>query len=351
MLRTDVDKAVEEAAAKLRQTAVPPVRRWVLEYVLWKEPTNPALAKAIEECKTYRPFIKLLESQRPDGTWPVSTPRRVEEEAGPGPPYGWTQRIMVRNLYMLFEYWATRDMGHINEALELLLSWQDEDGFIRGPDIDDIPKPYNHGLMLGVFLKFGMKGDPRVEKFLQALLSMQRHDGGWNIPYLQDMKYLPEYKFMRRDDFLRLKIEGKLPEYNASDYYDVPSCIWTTLGALRGISMYRSLSGEERIRKGAEFVLERFFKRNHHMSYYHSEHNWTMLKFPTYYGSGLTALDTIVHMGFGPDDQRLDKPIKWLLNARSKDGLWHRSERPHPLDDQWISLVSLEILGHFRDMF
>ncbi|MGD9962682.1 MAG: hypothetical protein AB7S97_02110 [Thermoplasmata archaeon] len=351
MLRTEVDKAVEGTAAKLNQTAVPPVRRWVLEYVLWKEKTDPALTRAIEECKTYRPLLKLLESQRPDGTWPISTPRRIEEEAGPGPPYGWTQITMVRNLYMLFEYWATRDMGHIEDSLELLLSWQGEDGLIRGPERDDIPRPYNYGLTLGAFLKFGMKGDMRVERLLQGLLKLQRHDGGWNIPYIQDMRYLPDYKYMKRDEFLRLKVEGRLPDYDPSDYEDVPSCIWTTLGALRGISMYRSLTGEKRVKKAAEFVLDRFFKRNHHSSYYMSEHNWTMLKFPTYYGSGLTALDTLVHLGFGPEDERMEKPIKWLLGARAKDGLWHRSERPHPLDDQWISLVSLEILGQFRDLY
>ncbi len=351
MLRVEVDKAVEETAAKLNQMAVPPVRRWILEYVLWKESNDAALMRAVEECKTYRPFVKLLESQRPDGTWPISTPRRIEEEAGPGPPYGWTHRIVVRNLYMLFEYWATRDMGHIEKSLELLLGWQGDDGFIRGPDTDGIPKAYHQGLTLGVLLKFGMKGDMRMERLLQALLKMQRHDGGWNIPYIQDMKYLPEYRFMKREEFMRLKAEGKLPPYDPSDYDDIPSCVWTTLSALRGISIYRSLNGEKRIKKAAEFVLDRFFKRNYHSSYYLSENNWTMLKFPTYYGSGLTALDTLVHMGFGPDDERMEKPIRWLLNARSKDGLWHRSERPHPIDDQWISLVSLEILGHFRDRY
>lgn len=351
MLKTDVEKAVDLTAAKLNQMAVPPVRRWILEYVLWKEPTDPALARAVEESKTYRPLLKLLETQRKDGTWPISAPRKAEEDAGPGPPYGWTHKTVVRNLYMLFEYWATRDMGHIEESLELLLSWQDEKGFIRGPETDGIPRPYSNGLAIGVLIKFGMKGDMRLERALQWLLKAQRQDGGWNIPYVQDMKYLPEYKYMKREEFLRMIASGKVQEYDPSDYYDTPSCIWTTLGALRGISMYRSLNGERNVKRAAEFVLERFFKRNHHSSFYQSERNWTMLKFPTYYGSGLTALDTLVHLGLGPDDERMEKPIRWLLNSRAKDGLWHRSERPHPIDDQWISLVCLEILGHFRDMY
>jgi hypothetical protein len=242
-------------------------------------------------------------------------------------------------------------MGHIEDSLELLLSWQDEEGFIKGPERDKRPRPYHCGLTLGVLMKFGMKGDMRVERLLQWLLRMQRHDGGWNISYLQDMRYRPEFKYMRLEEFLRLVAEGNVPRYDPADYDDIPSCIWTTLGVLRGVSLYRSLNGEKRIKKAAEFVLDRFFMRNYHPSFYQSGANWTMLKFPTYYGSGLTALDTLVHMGFGPNDERMDKPIRWLLNARSKDGLWHRSERPHPIDDQWISLVCLEILGHYQDMY
>jgi len=351
MLRKDVERAVDETAAKLNQMAVPPIRRWILEYVLWKEWNAPALQRVVEECKTYRPLTKLLETQNPDGTWPLPTARKAEEDTGPGPPYGWTHIIMVRNLYMLFEYWATREEGHINNALERLLSWQDPKGFIRGPGRDGIPRPYHNGLELGVLVKFGLKGDARVEKLVDWIMSMQRHDGGWNIPYIQDMRYRPEFKYMKLDDFMQLVDEGAVPEYDPADYDDIPSCIWSTLGVLRGLSMHRSLEKTPRVRKAAEFVLDRFFMRNAHPTFYQSGKNWTMLKFPTYNGSGLTALDTVVHMGFGPDDERTEKPIRWLLSTRSKDGLWHRSKRPHPIDDQWVSLVCLEILGAYRDMY
>ncbi len=351
MLKKEIEKAVDDTSAKLNQMAVPPVRRWVLEYVLWKEANDPELQRVVEECRTYRPMLKLLETQNPDGTWPIPRARRVEEDAGPGPPYGWTNTTMVRNLYMLFEYWATRDMGNMERALEHILGWQADEGYIRGPEPDMVPRPYHNGLTLGVLLKFGMKGDMRVERLLQWLLKVQRHDGGWNIPYMQDMRYRPEFKYTRLDEFMALVTQGKVPEYDPSDYDDIPSCTWSTLGVLRGISLYRSLNGEARIRKAADFVLDRFFTRNAHASFYMSGKNWTMLKFPTYSGSGLTALDTLVHMGHGPNDERMEKPIRWLLSVRSKDGLWHRSERPHPIDDQWISLVCLEILGHFRDMY
>lgn len=351
MLRKEVEQAVDEAVARLNQMAVPPIRRWILEYILWKERSDPVLNRVIEECKTYRPMTKLLETQNQDGTWPIPASRRTAEGGEAGGPFGWTHITMVRNLYMLFEYWATREMGHIEDSLETLLSWQDPEGFIRGPEADGVPRPYHDGLELGVLVKFGMKDDERVQRLLDWLVSLQRHDWGWNVPYFQDMKYRPEYRFMRIDEFTRLIQEGKVPDHDPAEYEDIPSCIWTTLGVLRGISMNDDLAREPRFRKAAEFILDRFFTRNYHPSFYQSGKNWTMLKFPTYYGSGLTALDTLIHLGFGPDDERMEKPIKWVLNSRSKDGLWHRSERPHPIDDQWISLVCLEILGHYRDLY
>ena len=99
--------------------------------------------------------------------------------------------------------------------------------------------------------------------------------------------------------------------------------------------------------KGAEFFLDRFFQRNYHSVFYKSEANWTMLKYPTYFGSGLCALDILTYMGFGPDDPRMDKPIRWLLGARSKDGFWHRFERPQPVTDQWITVIALSALSRY----
>jgi hypothetical protein len=357
MMKQEIEKVVSESTAKLNQMAIPPVKRWVLEYVLGHDPTEPILRQVIEDCKVFPPMLRVLGKQRPDGTWPIPPSRKALEDAGPGPPYGWTYTTMVRNLYMLFEYWVPAGSGYITEGLEKILSWQHEKGYIKGPDLDMVPRVYYNGLVLGVMIKYGKTEDPRVDAIRDWLFSVQREDGGWNIPYIQDMKYRPEYRHMRRSEFLKLVKEGKTPAYDAGDYDHVPSCIWTTLGALRGLTVYRKYykdkGGPEsrRIAQAGDFILDRFFKRNYHPSYYQSEKNWTMLKFPTYFGSGLTALDTLVHLGYGPDDERMEKPIRWVLDSRSKDGLWHRSERPHPIDDQWITMVCLIILWHFHDMY
>ena len=47
----------------------------------------------------------------------------------------------------------------------------------------------------------------------------------------------------------------------------------------------------------------------------------------------------------------MDKPIRWLLGARSKDGFWSQSDRPHPEKDLWITEVALSVLARYSRMY
>ena len=60
---------------------------------------------------------------------------------------------------------------------------------------------------------------------------------------------------------------------------------------------------------------------------------------------------SLAALGFGPGDERMDKPIRWLLGARSKDGFWSRSDRPHPGTDMWITEVALSSLIRYSRMY
>lgn len=350
MLRTEIDKAVEESSRKLLEVSIPPVRRWLLECVLHKGPEDLSLQRAMAESEHYPPRVKLLETLREDGTWPIPASRRVMEDRGPGPPYGWTSVTVLRNLYMLYEYGATRETGRVEAAVERILTWQDESGFIRGPELDTFPRAHHNGLALGILMRYGCDRDPRTRAIVRWLLKTQRRDGGWNIPYHQDVKYLPEYRHMRVPEFVRLVNQGGVPGYDAELYSDVPSCIWSTVGALRGLAWVKPMAKNPEVKRACGYVLDNFFKRNYHGNFNKSERSWTVLKFPTYLGSGLTALDSLEYLGMGPEEQRMERPIKWLLGARAKDGFWYRSERPHPIDDQWISVTALMVLRYFSDM-
>ena len=309
------------------------------------------MQKALAETERYPPRVKLLGTLRDDGTWPISRVRKAEEDGGPGPPFGWTSTTVLRNLYMLYEYFTPPGTGHMDAALENILRWQHDDGYIMGPDRDMLPRPAYNGLALSVLYRFKKGNDPRVGRIIRWLLENQRHDGGWNIPYLQDARYRPEYRHTRLPEFIRAVQAGQVPMCTPEQSKKIPSCVWSTLGALRGLNWSEIHRQDREVKKGGDFVLNHFFTRNYHSGFYYSEKNWTMLKFPVYYGSGLTAIDCLEYMGFGPDDPRMDKPIRWLMGMRHSDGFWYRSTRPHNIDDQWITVTALMVLAFYSRMY
>lgn len=351
MLRAEIDRIVEESSRRLYQISIPPVRCWLLDGVLCKDREDSVMQKALAETERYPPRVKLLSTLREDGTWPISKQRKAEEGKGPGSPFGWTSTTAIRNLYMLYEYFTPPGTGHMDVALENILRWQHDDGYIMGPEPDMLPRPAHNGLALCVLYRFKKGSDPRVGKIIRWLLENQRYDGGWSIPYIQDARYLPEYRYMGMPEFIRKVQAGKVPKCSAEESKNIPSCIWSTLGVLRGLNWSETHRQSRNVMRGGDFILDHFFKRNYHSSFYHSEKNWTMLKFPVYNGSGLTAIDCLEYMGFGPDDPRMEKPIRWLMSMRHGDGFWYRSVRPHNIDDQWITVTALMVLAYYSRMY
>ncbi len=347
MLLSEIERVVQESSRKLLQVSVPPVKYWLLVDTLGKDERDPLVQRTIAECKVYPPRVKLINAQRPDGTWPISKARKAEEDAGPGPPVGWTYITMLRNLQLLEDCCTNKNEGYISVALEKILSWQTKEGYILGPKHDIFPLPHYNGYAVRNLFIYGMENDPRVKKLADWLLSIQRNDGGWAIPYLEDVKYLPEYSHMKVTDFMQLVRDGDTPKSDPHGFRDVPSCIWTTMMVVRGLARGSEYRRRRELLRGADFFLDRFFKKNPHEAYYHSEKNWTQLKYPPYFGSGLGALYLLTILGYGPGDSRMEKPIRWLLSARHSDGFWWQSERPHAQKDQWITGFAVDILNRY----
>ncbi len=346
-LEDEIDRVVQESSRKLLQVSVPPVKYWLLTDTLGKDERDPIVRRTLEECRTYPPRVKLIRTMREDGTWPISKARKAAEDAGPGPPVGWTSTTMLRNLQLLEDMVTDRSEGYISEALEKILSWQQPGGFVLGPHHNIFPLPHYNGFAVRNLFIYGMGRDPRVRKMADWLLSMQRHDGGWAIPYQEDVKYLPEYRQVKMFDFLELVRKGVTPKSDPKGFTDIPSCIWTTMMVIRGLARGSEYRGRPELKRGADFFLDRFFKRNWHEAYYRSEKYWKQLKYPPYFGSGLGALYLLTILGYGPSDPRMDKPIRWLLNARHSDGFWWQSDRPYAQKDQWISGFALDVLARY----
>jgi hypothetical protein len=343
----EIDLIVEQSSRKLLQISIPPVRYWLLTQVLEKSRKDALLSKTALECTNFSPKTKLLGKMKPDGTWPIAKNRKLAEEAGPGPPIGWTYRTMLWNLFTLAEYNASREEGYIDESLRLLLKWQNQEGYIPGPWTDVFPLPYFNGYALHLLHRFGLWRENGVRRLSQWLLSIQRFDGGWNIPYVMDMHYLPEYKGMRMRDFVELLRRTDRSTIDLGKFTQFPSSPYATMVVLWGLMLDQRLADSDAVKRGADFVLDRFFKKNPHSSYYMTEDHWTKLRYPYRFGSGLHALDILTKIGYGADDPRMDRPIKWLLESRSADGLWTQYNRPHAEKDQWITLIALRILHRY----
>lgn len=343
----EVQSIVEESSRKLLQISRPPVRFYLLADVKELPLDDPQVINTLNEMKQMPRRIRLLQTLNPDGTWPISRSRRLAEASGPGPPYGWTYITMLRNLYDLREHQVTIDEGNVRAVLEKILGWQTKEGYIPGPQTDLFPYPHYNGFALRSLAAFGMKDDPRVKRLVRWLLNTQRTDGGWLIPYLQDVRYLPQYRFMKIQTFMKAIREGGVPEYDPQQFGNIPSCIWTTMMVLRGFCRNYETAKLDTTRAAADFVLDRFFQKNYHPTFYRSADNWTRLKYPTYLGSGLLALDILTWLGYGADDKRMDKPIRWLMGMRDRDKLWSQSGRPHAEKDQWISATVLCILSRY----
>ncbi|MCJ7607158.1 MAG: hypothetical protein MUO94_04870 [Thermoplasmata archaeon] len=343
-MQSEILRVVDESSRKLFQISSPPVRYWLLKGTMERADDEPVLMQTVEECRHYPPRLRLLRLLREDGTWPIPRQKMLEEDAGPGPPIGWTYVTMLRNLYHLTDSCTKRSEGNVQICLDRILCWQTDEGFVPGPWTAAFPMPHYNGYALRNLLAMGMAGNPAVRKIGKWLRGMQRHDGGWNIPYMQDMRYRPKYAHMTMHRFMQDVERGDVDDYDPADYDDIPSCIWSTMMVVRGLSWDPEMDGQKFLRRGADFMLDRFFKRNHHSSFLQSEKNWTRLKYPTYFGSGLCALEILSSMGYGPDDERMEKPMRWLLNARRSDGFWYQSERPHPDKDQWITEIAINTL-------
>ena len=343
----DIQRIVDESTRKLFQVASPPVRYYILTDLWGRRSDDPFVLRTLEEIDRYPPRVRLIERLRPDGTWPIPKNLRTEEELGPGPPYGWTYMTMLRNLNDLLDMRADISEGSIRTSLELVLSWQTDEGYIPGPLNVPFGLPNYNGFALRALLGFGLEKDTRVRKLIKWLLGCQRRDGGWIIPYVEDMRYLPQFAQMRKEKFIELVRKGDVPKYDPRDYEDIPSCIWTTMMVVRGFCQSFEFASMREIKRGAEFFLDRFFKSNRHPALYKSESHWTTLSYPYYVGSGLCALDLLTWLGFGAGDPRMDRPIRWLMEMRGPDGLWHTTGRPHPDRDAWISEVALSVLKRY----
>jgi len=344
-----IERIIDESSRKLLQSASPSVKFWAFTHVLKKDREDAVVQRTLAECERHPPRRRLLDSIREDGTWPL--PGGALEDCRRESPRSTDPELVTvyNNLLRLLHLVTMPEEDGVDRALERLLRDQSKDGYLAGPMTHGLPQPHYNGFALYILFGFYKEHDSRVIKAYEWLMSMQRKDGGWNMPYLQDLRYLPEYQHMTMEEFTRLMQSDDRPEYDPRAVASMPSCHWTTTMALWGLGNLPSNRKDRNVLKGVDFLLSRFFKRNPHPNFYESRNNWTMMRYPNNKCGGLAALEVLTMLGKGPDDPRMERPIEWLLSERYRDGLWTESNRPHMEKDQWLTLGALEVLRDYND--
>jgi len=346
----EVSRVIDESSGKLLQIGSPPVRYWLLSDVLGKGPEDRILLRTREECCSYGPRIRLLNRIDRNGFWSMGKRHLVRLQPG-DTPQGWELTLMIKNLFRLLQYCTEKSDGRVDLVIENIFTWQTEEGYIPGTWTTVFPIPYVNGQILYELSKFGLEDDRRVRRLRAWLLSMQRRDGGWNIPYRQDVFYLPQYRRMGVLKFLDMLELGKIPEYDPGDsrLRTMPSCTWSTVYVLMGLCEKDDYRMSYSARRGFNFLLDRVGKTNPHKGFWQSAGHWKKLKYPLFESGGIAALDVMTKLTH-PDlerDPRLERAIDWLISARNTERLWTMKGSASRESDEWLTLWAVMILHRY----
>ena len=77
MLASELERVVEESSRRLFQVAKAPIRYYLLTDVMGMMDDDALVQQTFEELKRFPHRVRLLNTQRGDGTWPISRQRRA----------------------------------------------------------------------------------------------------------------------------------------------------------------------------------------------------------------------------------------------------------------------------------
>lgn len=248
---------------------------------------NEFLNRLRYEIQRYKPRERLLESQREDGLWNLKKNYQIEEQ----------QKSMqffqqLQNMIQLLDFGCTKELPAIQKGLIAILKNQKSDG--KFPLLQ-----HHQGLSLWLLVKYGLAGNPFVEKGFRFLTKRQREDGGWLSQ--------------------TMLAEG-------ASIKNVPSCIWTTLIITQAFSAHSRLRNTEVCHKGAAFLLDMFLKKNH-TALFPEPDAWNHLYIDysengLFRGGTLRFLEALAPLPDCYEHPNFKKALNWLIDQQMPSGLW-----------------------------
>jgi hypothetical protein len=305
-----------------------------LPILFWlkKEILDVPVDREIKNLCKYAARVRLLESQRPDGSW---TKKRMDVQAGREPIYHLIETI--KNIARLYDLGCSLDEERIQKAIDFLFSVQTPEGDFRGGCFNEYSPTYN-ALIIEVLCRFGLDNDPRVQKAFRWFVSHRQHDGGWAIPC----------RTIDREK-LRIRYRTKNPTRLAPVKPDKsqPFSHLITGMVLRAFAESPTWRKSKEAIKAGELLLSRFFQEDvyddRRQAYY-----WEEMNYPFWATDILSSLDALSKIGFNSYNEKIQLALEWLLNKQNSQGFWESGNKKGTLEDSlWVTFSVLIVLKRF----
>ena len=246
---------------------------------------------------------RLFRKQQPDGSW-----KHTGKESVDYPKNHYALVETWKKLRILVEYYEiTKQHEGAARAAEYLFSCRTCQGDIRGMLANQYATYYT-GEMLAVLIKAGYAEDLRVKKGLDWLLSMRQNDGGWSIPILTRGFTQATIN----------KLTGQYAEAIEPDKTQPFSHNWTDM-VLRAFAAHPTRRHSKEAHIAADLLKSSFFKPDFYTSYQNALY-W--VRFAFWWPNIVTALESLLLIGYPSDDIDVQKGLKWLVDNQLPNGLW-----------------------------
>jgi hypothetical protein len=304
-----------------------PILFWLKKEIL-EVPTD----RELKNLQKFAARIRILKHQKPNGGW---SKRKYEGH----PRWEKTHYIVetLQNGFKLYNFGCSMMDKGIQKAVKFLFSTQNKEGDFRGAYLNEYAPTY-HALTLELLCFFGLDNDRKVKKGFRWLIRNKQDDGGWVIPY----------RTINREELKkRYNLEAQMKLQPVKPDKTKPFSHLVTGMVLRAFAASPTWRKSKEAKKAGELVMGRFFRPDIYEDR-RSATFWEEITYPFWATDILSSLDSLARIGFDPEEEPIQKGLKWLEQKQTPHGYWRAGLKKSTLEDHlWVTLAVLGVIKRF----